>query len=340
MPPESATLVSMAPVGFELANLGDLTRQCEAGIPMACRRVAEIHSKGPRQDLASALAYYTKACGMSDGLSCAWSGYLTEFGDVDPKPGAIKRSSAAIAAAEVFYLKGCHLRNGWACNRSGTIFRVGLGRDVDFDKAEHYLHLGCELGSLMACSELGRLVRSKEHAARLYREACDGGLLDGCIKLGEAYQRGEGVPRHLIRAAKLFRFSCDSGSLQGCTKLAEAYALGLGVPQESALSRVLIERSRAAGDPSATTLLGWCHLAGRCDCQADVKRAAALFNEALSLHDHLAAYYLGQMYESGVHFEKDLDRARAMYTIACKAGHERSCEYKLRLAKTAHQDVR
>ena len=51
---------------------------------------------------------------------------------------------------------------------------------------------------------------------RLYENACNGGNMAGCVKLGIAYKHGTCGIKSVSEAIKLFEKVCDSGYEWGC----------------------------------------------------------------------------------------------------------------------------
>lgn len=65
----------------------------------------------------------------------------------------------------------------------------------------------CRSGKANACIELGSRVPDGE-AFRLYREACELGSNDGCVRVATAYRYGTGVPRSEVRATRQLSETC------------------------------------------------------------------------------------------------------------------------------------
>jgi TPR repeat protein len=90
----------------------------------------------------------------------------------------------------------------------------------------------------------------RERAAQLYRQACDEGERQGCLHLGQLYQRGEGAPLDEVQAFVLFQRACERGHPLGCRLAGEATATGRGVLRDEARA-VAFFRSACRPDEGA-----------------------------------------------------------------------------------------
>jgi TPR repeat protein len=50
----------------------------------------------------------------------------------------------------------------------------------------------------------------------LYRQGCDGGDGNGCIRLGKMFEDGDGVTQDKAQALALYRKGCDAADREGC----------------------------------------------------------------------------------------------------------------------------
>lgn len=62
--------------------------------------------------------------------------------------------------------------------------------------------------------------------------ACDSGDADGCVELGAAYYKGEGVNKDPTKAADLYRKACDGGVAKACYYLGNLHFSGDGVERD------------------------------------------------------------------------------------------------------------
>ena len=86
-------------------------------------------------------------------------------------------------------------------------------------------------------------------AVALFREGCERGGMDACMRLGVHHRRGARVPQDDTLAAGLFTRACDGGSTRACAQLGELYATGVGVLLDvaEAITASAIERKESRG---------------------------------------------------------------------------------------------
>ena len=216
---------------------------------------------------------------------------------------------AALAAAAASF----------ACN-------PGAGEARELDAA-------CAEGDAAACNQLGYRVRQGQYvladwrrAADLFRQACDGGEPEGCVRLARmhvhrAAQR-RGVALDSAVAETLFQQGCDGEALVGCTDLAGLY-VGRTVADTTGATDLygraagLYERACEGGEMTGCTRLGALYGEGR-GVAGDPDRAADLHRRACDGGTQLGCAHLGQSYESGQGVERDAVRAAALYEQACE----------------------
>lgn len=125
------------------------------------------------------------------------------------------------------------------------------------------------------------------------RDACGGGDLAACRRLGTRHLTGDGAKKDLERAAKYFALGCpsegESRDVRACQQLGTMSLRGTGG-------------------------------------QRDLPRAAALFQLACDGGDASGCAGLAQMYLRGIGgLEKDRKKAEELYAGSCRSGWIRSC---------------
>lgn len=98
-------------------------------------------------------------------------------------------------------------------------------------------------------------------AARLYRQAADGGNVPAMVALGRLYILGRGVDRNDARANALLRRAADEGSARALYLLGMLRLENRGGPAADAPR--YLRRAIRAGSPEAAAMLGELLLAGR-----------------------------------------------------------------------------
>ncbi|MDI1444160.1 SEL1-like repeat protein [Polyangium sp. 6x1] len=215
------------------------------------------------------------------------------------------------------------------------------------DKASN-LHTACERKDARACFDLAVLMEEDSGAPKdearvraLYKKACDGGDLRGCIKLhtdacdrGEALgcaalaemaESGKGVSKDPNRALELYIKACDGGHLSSCTK-GLTLIDGAGVEKNDARAAALYGKACDGGSLASCTVVGNLYADGR-GVAKDEARAAALYEKACDGGNLGGCTSLGNLYADGRGVAKDEARAVALYEKACDAGDSFGCNY-------------
>jgi len=85
----------------------------------------------------------------------------------------------------------------------------------------------CEGGEMSACKKLGDLFSGPsaiaptiapdyQQAVKYYNIACDGGAMNACMTLGLLFEGGRGVTRNFKEARQYFKKVCASGDQNAC----------------------------------------------------------------------------------------------------------------------------
>src|SRR5262249_49846334 len=133
--------------------------------------------------------------------------------------------------------------------------------------------------------------RDLVYAAELFRRACVGGKVDGCVALGGADARGEGIVHDAAAAMKLWVRACDAEP-RACAALARAYEQGLSAPRDPDRASALSLRSGDAG--SASGCAGLAGMLSSTNDKIDSARATELYDHACSLGEMIACVRMGE----------------------------------------------
>ena len=109
-----------------------------------------------------------------------------------------------------------------------------------------------------------RLVPAKDHAeaAKWYRKAAEGGVVDAWNNLGVCYQNGHGVEQNYAEAAKCFRKAAERGIPAALTNLGVCYQNGRGVEKNYAEAAKCYRKAAEQGLAQAQSALGASYLFG------------------------------------------------------------------------------
>ena len=135
-----------------------------------------------------------------------------------------------------------------------------------------------QLGFMLA-SGVGA-TKNEPQAIGLFRKACDGGELRGCLGLGSMFESGQGVAKDEAQAAKLYRKACDAGNMAGCTDLGNLTASGRGVAKDEAAGFALYKKACDGGDMNGCVNYALAYESGQ-GVAKDEAEAAHLFQQQL-----------------------------------------------------------
>ena len=198
----------------------------------------------------------------------------------------------------------------------------------------------CEGGELESCVRLARIyafgnanvAENTDGARTHYSKACDGGIAKACYWLASSYKHSK--PANPDKAEQLDKqalqglpAACDGGDGESCQVLADVYRAGLGVSKDEARAVELEKRAHEhakraceAGDASECTAHGTNLVSAK-----DFTKAAAAFQKGCDGGDGGSCSFLAALYDEGAGVKADPDKARTFFELACRRGHEGSC---------------
>ncbi|SNT19229.1 Sel1 repeat-containing protein [Granulicella rosea] len=112
-------------------------------------------------------------------------------------------------------LGACESRDAVGCILLGVDYEKGDGVDQDDKQAFHY-----------------------------FRQACDLGLPDGCLRTGFFYETGAGMAhKDQKQAAVLYRLACAAGNANACYSVAVLLHQGNGIPKDDGEAAIFFEKA-------------------------------------------------------------------------------------------------
>jgi hypothetical protein len=246
----------------EVACVGRmLTEACTLGDAAACGTAGRmwLDGRGLPADVERGMAMVLRACEGGVPLACvAGLRWLSE----DRREETVKDGPALHKRLDDEHT--CLTGVADQCMQLGQDFYVGRApypKDAARSAVEY--QRGCDLGSGLACSNLGDaceygsgVPRDLPRAASLYERACRLGTPLGCSNLGHLLKHGEGVARDVARARVLFRDACAGGDTYGCLHLALLAAEEAGAPRDPPHSVAHWQRACDAKDAKACAFIG------------------------------------------------------------------------------------
>ena len=199
-----------------------LSKACDEGEIPGCEDLAEMHYQGitTSPDINLAAALFKRGCDSGGrALSCFNYGLMRQKGQ------GIRIDHAD---AIEYYRLGCRKGSDAAC--------INLAFDYA-NRAERTIAMGlfrksCDNGVLLACTNLGEMLRdgdlaSQASAAEIFRNACDKDSGDACRSLGQMAQGGNDAAGPKSHAIRYFNKGCDIGDTGSCFNSGLAYLIGL-----------------------------------------------------------------------------------------------------------------
>lgn len=330
---------------------------CKSKFTESCQvlsRIATYNETNP----AKRLALYQEACDGGEPGACTAVGVKYEYGE-----GVARDTARAYA----LYKKACELHDTSGCVRVKQLAPEENAR-VERDRLRGL----CDQQDSRSCMSLGLQLEQKAlretregynrgagsgpdfgQIAQLFKQACDGGVAEGCVRLGQMHESGRGVSLDHERAVALYRTACKSKAVSGCTAL-----LSSNKDKDPAKYVALLQESCDGDYAAACTLLGQKYESGQ-DVARDPVRALALDTKACELHDSTGCMFAKRITENekvtadqnrlqalcdqkdfrscmevGSQLEKsgnkDRSALKSLYQKACDEGYSESCH---RLAK-------
>jgi len=187
----------------------------------------------------------------------------------------------------------------------------------------------CDAGNTAACVRLGNAYYSgwgvpqdDDRTETLFTRACQLGDQDGCVAFAVHIQRHvPPIADGPKRAVALFETACAHDNGGGCLFLAYAYAGVDGqyvVKRDPARAHALFERACTLRESSGCTGAGIDYVEGRDGFLKDMSRAIDLYQKACDLGAGQACFDLSLWFEQGIGVPVDKARGAALHERACK----------------------
>ncbi len=147
-----------------------------------------------------------------------------------------------------------------------------------------------------------------------WKDDCASRVAGACVQLGQAYFRGDGIPKDLDRALEFFSRACDGEDTKGCGLL-----IGYGWRADGKVSaRAVALLSAACNGGKAED----CHSLGRAHAWGlgapkDEMRGAELYKQACDSGFGSGCVSLAYAYKRGEGVTKDLSHAAQLFEQSC-----------------------
>jgi TPR repeat protein len=268
---------------FEAGRLGEATTL--AGLlldenvgPTNPARAHQVLSLAANKGNAAAMIDLARLdfLGLGAPRDLPMAGNWTERADAAGRPDAYARLAALyrtdtadgrrpdFASAFLWAQKGTARNEPMAYYELGLLYEGGLGRPIDFAKAEENFGRAADLGYARATYELGLLWdaghgRSTDlvRAASYFKRAADQGYVPAMIRYGQLAAAGRGTPRDDAAALVAFTKALQLGDADGYWQAALLTDAGRGGPRNpQRAASYILEAVQRGSAPAISALEG------------------------------------------------------------------------------------
>lgn len=180
-------------------------------------------------------------------------GRKKEDDPLDPPVPQWQATSAAFPDLASTCNAGTDITAANACNDLGIKYGRGEGETLNKPEALKLYQRACSYGQNSGCANAGVLLASSDGGVtadpaasfNLLKQACDGGVSNGCSELAYNYEYGIGTAVDLWGASRLYTQECDKNLAQACHYLGTLYASGKMGPTETWPNVIYDAKSKA-----------------------------------------------------------------------------------------------
>ena len=157
-------------------------------------------------------------------------------------------------------------------------------------------------------------------AFKYYLKAAKNGHAASQAKVGEMYERGEGVTSDILEAIRWYRRGADNGDELAQYNLGLCYEEGTGVAQDIKTAFIYYLKAARNGHAASMGKVGYMYGNGE-GVTSNIHEAIKWYEKGAEDGDEYAQYNLGVCYEDGIGVAKDIKTAFSYYLKAAQNGH-------------------
>ena len=282
------------------------------------------YGNGVEKDLPQAFLWYQRSSSQGQPYAAysiaqmyRYGEYVTKDNDTaqryykDALSGSLKLESKDQADDNLYY-------------KLGSMFKKGLGTDIDMDRAIYYFKRSAEMNNKNGLYEYGKALLLGEHIPQDKEKAVK--LLEKAIKLENInakrflaleYISGEHLDQDIDKGLAMLTECADSGDTCACYKLGKIYFKGEIVLQD--LDKAEKYLLLAEDNEFTQYALGKLYLQKE---KYDIQKAVNYFENCAD-KNHLVSYQLGRIYLFGAaELTKDEEQAIEWLTKSANDGNE------------------
>ncbi len=191
-------------------ELSSCAQACENDDLDACVSLVNARLRGAHVELRSPLDRVGLGCAQGEAEACNAVAHMWIHG--------LGGAQVDRARAFKYRKEACRLGLGAACAPLGHMYKNGGdGIEQDAERGYELVKQGCQMGSASACNDYGWSMvsdswgkpRDPERALLLFTFSCMQGSSYGCGSLGEAFEKGWGIPIDHGRALAFWGLQCE-----------------------------------------------------------------------------------------------------------------------------------
>lgn len=166
-----------------------------------------------------------------------------------------------------------------------------------------------------------QVIKDENKAFILFEKAFNKGHTEATYYLALCYENGQGIAQDLSKAAKCYEMASNKNHAESTFKLAKCYEHGYGVQKDEIMAVKFYNQASENNHAGAITLLAICYLYGKNGIKKDDETAARYLQKADKLGHVDAMFYLGICYQHGIGIEKNIEKAKSLFSSAQLCGH-------------------
>ena len=282
------------------------------------------YGNGVEKDLSQAFLWYQKSSAQGQPYASYAVAQMYSKGEYVSQGGETAQRYYKAALSGFLELESMEQADDNLYYKLGSMFKKGLGTDIDMDRAIDYFKRSAEMNNKNGLYEYGKALLLGEHIPQDKEKVVK--LLEKAIKLENInakrflaleYISGEHLEQDIEKGIALLTECADSGDVIACYRLGKIYLQGEIMPQN--LDKA--EKYLLLAEDSEYTQYALAKLYLQ-EEKYDIQKAVNYF-ENCAAKNHWASYQLGRIYLFGAKdIERDKEKAVEWFTKSANDGNE------------------
>ncbi len=282
------------------------------------------YGNGIEKDLSQAFLWYQKSSAQGQPYASYAVAQMYSKGEYVSQGGETAQRYYKAALSGFLELESMEQADDNLYYKLGSMFKKGLGTDVDMDRAIDYFKRSVEMNNKNGLYEYGKALLLGEHIPQDKEKAVK--LLEKAIKLENINAKrflalelisGEHLDQDIDKGLAMLTECADSGDAFACYRLGKIYLQGEIMSQN--LDKA--ERYLLLAEDNEYTQYALAKLYLQ-EEKYDIQKAVNFF-ENCAAKNHWASYQLGRIYLFGAKdIERDKEKAIEWFTKSANDGNE------------------